>query len=466
MRLRYTGNASRLQWKQLKTVDHGSGQIRTREGDPAGHIVSNGKGFDTRTGVLNVDTQGTTQADGLTEQLAWWRRTLLNEYPSFHPSTHCLGLMVKRGCTPDDTAELILWLGVCDRNPGAGATGLAIIWRQGSLSASNAGYLGSTAPTFVGAGENLEAVQAIVSFSNNGAAWTARLAGESEGQLFVEDGGPATWAQAADMTNPLAQWGFYFGIGHGSVDSLNNFSTPGTTFWTCLIPVQDLDYDQPPPRLAKWAAGQRICIVIYGDSISDGVGGASAGSGDLLPANVTLTVDRVAQTNYPATAGIMPQLVTRAFAAGATGVDIVQRGVTAQYNEVTGGQFMREAVSYAYRLGFTPHLVVPVLGTNDGNSSQTQADLDIWPRWLRNMYRIILWSCDRARVVHVGPLAQLASHPFIDQIVEKSSLVASGEPGVEFVDNQDLDRNDTAHPSAASYPIMADRVWDRFAAMA
>ena len=452
-----------FQTKAIKATDQGSSGIVAPRADATPFLASGG--WDADNGRFQaLLAAGAAIADGIEEPLCDWTRNLLTEWPEFDPARHLLYLEIDRGCIPSGTVEVSLFLGLLGANPGVGTDGIAIIWSQGSLSADNIGHLNATTVTFVGGGDNMEGVRALISFTPLSTSYEVRALGRGIRQDLSEDAGPASWGEISTIPDALANWRLCFGLFSRSVDNKSAVAVSGVRFITGIVELPEADRPVAPARTTKAATGGAINVCLFGDSISDGVGG-STGGGAVLPAGVALWVDGVSQTNWPADAGVMPQLSADLLTQGYTTVRIFQRAVTAQYIEVTVGQFLPEAVSACYDAGFTPDLVLTVIGTNDGNGTRTAAQVALWPRQLRNAMRRAEWASLAARWVHLSPLAAVGTHANINTIRSGIQSVCAESPYRVYVDCSDLARADSAHPTAGSYNTMGSRAATAWAAL-
>lgn len=459
------GGQVKVRRKALLATDQGSSGIVAPRAD-AIPLLADG-GWDADNGRLQCRlAAGATIADGAEESLCDWTRNLLTEWPDYDPTRHLLFLEIDRGCLPSGTVESTLFLGVFGATLGVGADGLAIIWSQGSLSADNIGHLNATTSTFVGGGDNMEGVRALVGATPLSTAYELRALGRGTRQDMTEDAGPASWGEISTIPDAVSAWQFRWGLAKRSVDDQSALTVSGARFYTGLIELTEPDRPAAPARLAKKTSGT-INVCLWGDSIADGVGG-STGGGAALPGYVVLYVDGVLQTNWPADAGIMPQLAANLNAQGYATVRIFQRALTSQYIEVTVGQYLPESISACYDvagMSDPPDLIVTTIGTNDGNGTRTPTQVALWPRQLRNAMRRAEWASLKARWIHLSPLAAVATHADINTIRSGIQSVCAESPYRAYVDCSDLARADNAHPTAGSYNTMGTRAATAWAAL-
>ncbi len=460
-----TSNGTAFTMKALRITNQGSSGIVAPASDPV-PLISSG-GWDADYGRLQcLLAAGASIVDGIEENICWWSRDLMDEQPDFDPTQHLLCLEIDRGCVPSGTSEITLFLAVLGGNPGVGQDGIGCVWSQGSLSADNAGQINAITLTFVGGGDNLEGVRILISFTPlSGTSYELRALGRATRQDLTEDAGPATWGEISTIPSvDLSTLKIVWGIMSRSTDNKSTFTISGARFYTGLCPIPTPDRPKAPARLTKAAVGGPINVCIFGDSISDGVGGSGqSGSNAILPAYVKLWIDGVSQTNYPADPGFMYQLAEDLYAQGYTEIRFFQRALTAQYIDVTVGQYLSETISACYDNGYTPDLIVTAIGTNDGNNTRTQAQVDNFPRQLRNACRRAEWASLKLRWIHLSPLAVVGTHPYIDEIRTHIEAVCGQALTRAYVDCSDLARADTSHPTAASYNTMGARAASRWA---
>lgn len=460
-----SATGSTFEMVALKATNQGSSGIVAPAADATPFIASGG--WDADYGRLHcLLAAGAAIADGIEENICWWSRNLLDEHPTFDPTQHILALEIDRGCIPSGTAEVTLFIALLGGNPGVGQDGIGCVWSQGSLTADNIGQINPTTLTFVGGGDNMEGVRLYVSLTPvSGTSYELRAFGRGIRQDLTEDSGPATWGEISTIPSlDLSTYKIVWGLMSRSTDNKAAVAVSGVRFLTGLCSIPSVMRPEAPARGTKAATSGAINVCVFGDSISDGVGGAGqSGSGAVLPAYVNLWVDGVSQTNWPTDPGFMYQLAEDLHTQGYTTIRFFQRAVTSQYIEVTVGQYLSESISACYDNGYTPDLVITVIGTNDGNNTRSQAQVDNFPLQLLNAMRRAEWASLKARWIHLSPLAAVATHPYIDEIRTHIQTAIGGKAWRGYVDCSDLARADNSHPTAASYNTMGTRAAAKWA---
>lgn len=463
------GGLGAVVMKPITVVDQGSSDLVEPAAD-SNDFVEAGTGWDAVNGRTRIRWgTGNVTADGAEEGVAFWTRALLDEQPDFDPAKHALVLEFQKGMIPSGTLEASFFFGLFQGTiAAAGVDGIAGIFSNGSLSADNAGYFNAITSTFVGGGDNLDAVRLVIFFTPLSGAYEIRALGHAFRQDGTLDAGPASWSEISTLPGDPSNWDLGFGPFSRSTDAKQTITMYGARVLTGLIELPELWMGRAPARQAKTTSGI-IRVVIFGDSIADGVGG-STGGGAALPAGVLLWVDGASQTNWPLDAGIMPQLAADLLAQGYTEVHLFQRALTSQYIEVTVGQYLAEACSTALDQGVAPgveyDLVVTMIGTNDGNGTRTPTQVASFKPQLRNACRRSEWASFRSRWIHLSPLAAVATHADINTIRGHIAAVMAEEADRRvYVDCSDLARADNAHPTAGSYNTMGSRAAAAWASM-
>lgn len=455
-----------IQWVELKSCDQGSGTAVAPGGDVSGFRSSGG--HNTSTGITDIVlSSAAVAADGYQEAVLWYSEDLLTLIPDFDPTKHDLLIEIDKLATPPGTVELNLWAGLLDGTPSGTASGCCFFLGHGSASADNTGIMGATTNTFSGAGDNVDTCVARIQITADGATVETRIVGLNTLQDLDESGG-ANWGPGQTLTGTRATWKICWGIGHRSVDSMAGLVATFKVRVAKVLRASGALSAAGAARGAKPATGggSIINVVLFGDSIGDGQGGQTATGA--LPAYVNLWDDATVQANWPnfapPNAGYLPQLAADLNTAGYATVKMFRRALSSQEDDVTLGQYLRQAISDCRSLAGQPDIVIFVMGTND---CQTTAERDVWERRLRRAYAIVEASCPNARILHMEPAAPVTgSHTYIAECRSViRSLCAASPTSRAAIQGDDLATTDGVHLTAGSYNTQASRAVTAYLAM-